>query len=84
MQGDDLIMKLKEITLQEMFNILIDCIMNDKEKPTFYYEREWEFNQYDYPKIIKMDLLDGGFRTEYGDYIQFWELKKNGVLIKEE
>lgn len=32
---------MKNISLKEMFNILIDCILNQKEDyPTFYYKRE--------------------------------------------
>ena len=30
---------MKHITLKEMFEILIDCIINQKEQPTFYYTR---------------------------------------------
>ena len=32
---------MKHITLKEMFDILIDCILKQKEDyPTFYYKRE--------------------------------------------
>lgn len=31
---------MEHITLKEMFDILIDCILNNKEQPFFYYKRE--------------------------------------------
>ena len=44
---------MKHITLKEMFDILIDCILNNKEQPFFYYKRENE-----YILIQSVDLMD--------------------------
>lgn len=70
---------MKHITLKEMFNILIDCILNNKEQPFFYYKRENE-----YILIQEVDLMDSRLRTIDGDFTEYeWELEESR-LYKEE
>lgn len=78
-------MRFKEISLQEMFSILIDCIVNNKERPTFYYEREWELDKFDYSEITEVDLMRGRFITLDNDFSEYeWELEKSHIFLKEE
>ena len=70
---------MKHSTLKEMFEILIDCIINQKEKPTFYYKRENE-----YVIIQEVDLMDSRFRTIDGDFSEYeWELEKSTIYVEE-
>ena len=64
---------MKHITLKEMFDILIDCILNNKEQPCFYYKRENE-----YILIQEVDLMDSRLRTIDGDFTEYeWELEES-------
>ena len=77
-------MKFKNITLKEMFDICIDCILNNKEKPTFYYETEYEIGKFNYQEIMEIDLLDSRFKT-IDDFSEYeWEIAKSNIYIKEE
>lgn len=70
---------MKHITLKEMFNILIDCILNNEEQPFFYYKRENE-----YILIQEVDLMDSRLRTTDGDFTEYeWELEESN-LYKED
>lgn len=70
---------MKHINLKEMFNILIDCILNNKEQPFFYYKRKNE-----YILIQEVDLMDSRLRTIDGDFREYeWELEESN-LYKEE
>ena len=71
---------MKNISLKEMFDILIDCILNQKEDyPTFYYKRENE-----YVIIQEVDLMDSRFRTTYGDFSEYeWELEISTIYVEE-
>ena len=70
---------MKHITLKEMFNILIDCILNNKEQPFFYYKRENE-----YILIQEVDLMDSRLKTIDGDFTEYeWELEESN-LYKED
>ena len=62
-----------------MFNILIDCILNNREQPLFYYKRENE-----YVLIQEVDLMDSRLRTIDGDFTEYeWELEESN-LYKED
>lgn len=70
---------MEHITLKEMFNILIDCILNNRERPFFYYKRENE-----YVLIQEVDLMDSRLRTIDGDFTEYeWELEESN-LYKED
>ena len=70
---------MEHITLKEMFNILIDCILNNREQPFFYYKRENE-----YVLIQEVDLMDPRLRTIDGDFTEYeWELEESN-LYKED
>jgi len=75
---------MKNITLQEMLNILVDCILNNKERPTFYYRREWETGHPEFLEIAEVDLLDTRFKTIDDDFSEFeWELENSNIYILE-
>lgn len=70
---------MKQITLKEMLEILIECIINQKEQPTFYYKRENE-----YVIIQEVDLMDSRFRTIDGDFSEYeWELENSNIYVEE-
>ena len=70
---------MKHITLKEMFEILTDCIINQKEQPTFYYKRENE-----YVIIQEVDLMDSRFRTIDCDFSEYeWELENSNIYVEE-
>lgn len=78
---------MKNISLKEMFDILIDCIMNKKEQyPTLYYKREnYNTGNPEFIEITEVDLLYGRFNTIDGDFSEFeWELENSNIYIKEE
>lgn len=72
---------MKHIALKKMLDILVECIINQKEEyPTFYYKRE-----YDYIEITEVDLLQGEFRTIDGDFSEFsWEIEKSNIYMEVE
>ena len=72
------------ISLQEMFNILTNCITNKQEPPKFYYKREWEEGHPEYVEITEVDLLRGRFKTIDDDFSEFdWELEDSNIYIGE-
>lgn len=71
---------MKNISLKEMFEMLIDCILNKKDYPTFYYKRENEFIG-----LSEVDLLDSRFKTIDDDFSEYeWELEKSNIYVLEE
>ena len=78
---------MKNISLKEMFDILIDCIMNKKEQyPTFYYKRK-NFNtgNPEFTEITEVDLMYGRFKTIDDDFSEFeWEINESHIYIKED
>ena len=76
---------MRNVSLKEMFEILIDCILNNKEQPTFYYRREWETGHPEFLEIRDIDLLDTRFRTWDDDFSEYeWELEKSNIYIWED
>ena len=77
---------MKHITLKEMFDILIDCILKQKEEyPTFYYKRQnWNTGNDEFIEIIEVDLLYGRFETIDNDFSEYeWELKNSNIYVEE-
>ena len=71
---------MRNISLKEMFEMLIDCILNKKDYPTFYYKRENEFIG-----LSEVDLLDSRFKTIDDDFSEYeWELEKSNIYVLEE
>ena len=71
---------MRNISLKEMFDMLIDCIINKKDYLTFYYKRENEFIE-----LKEVDLLDSRFRTIDDDFSEYeWELEKSNIYVLEE
>ena len=70
---------MKHITLREMLEEMVECILNNKLLPNYY----WKDSDNQYNRIITVDLM---YRiiTENGDFTEFeWELIKSD-LYKEE
>ena len=77
---------IKNISLKEMFDILINCILTQKEDyPTFYYKREnFHTGNPEFIEITEVDLLYGRFNTIDGDFSEFeWELENSNIYMKE-
>ena len=73
------------ITLEKMLNLLVDCILNAKEIPTFYYKREWETGHPEFIEITEVDLMRGRFKTIDDDFSEYeWELKESNIYVEEE
>ena len=72
--------KMKNITLKEMFNIIIKCILSQNtEIPCFYYKRENEFIE-----ITEIDLLNTRFYTVDRDFSEYeWEIENSNIYINE-
>lgn len=78
---------MKHITLKEMFDILIDCILKQKkEYPTFYYKRQnINTGNGEFIEITEVDLLYGRFNTIDGDFSEFeWELKNSNIYMEDQ
>lgn len=76
---------MKHITLKEMFDILIDCILKQKkEYPTFYYKRQnWNTGNDEFIEIIEVDLLYGRFNTIDDDFSEYeWELENSNIYME--
>lgn len=77
---------MKHITLKEMFDILVNCILKQKEEyPTFYYKRQnYNTGNDEFIEITEVDLLYGRFNTFDGDFSEFeWELKNSNIYVEE-
>lgn len=77
---------MKNISLKEMLNTLVECILEQKQTyPIFYYRRtNWSTGNFEFIEITEVDLLYGRFRTVDGDFSEFsWELKNSNIYIKE-
>ena len=74
------------ITLKEMIDRLEDCILNNKEQPTFYYKRMIdEEGAPEYVVITEVDLMRSRFCTIDGDFSEYiWELCKSNIYVEEE
>ena len=80
-----MLIRYRNITLEEMLNMLIQHIINKKEIPTFYYRREYDEFKEDFIEINEIDLLDSRFRTIDDDFSEYdWELEKSNIYIREE
>lgn len=77
---------MKHITLKEMLDAMVDCIINKKEYPTFYYKRQNYYTSNDeFVEITEVDLMCGRFDTVDGDFSEFdWEVEKSNIYMKED
>ena len=75
---------MRNISLQEMYNILTDNILKNKEQPTLYYKREWIKDKPEYVKITEVDLMRGRFKTIDDDFSEYeWELENSNIYIED-
>lgn len=66
---------MEQISLKQMFEELIDCILNRKELCTYYWKRENEFIQ-----ITQVDIMDSRFKMADDDFSEYdWELESNNI-----
>ncbi len=71
---------VENISLEEVFEILTNAILNKTDYPTFLYKRENEFVE-----ITSIDLLQSRFTTEDDDFSEYeWEIEKSNIYILEE
>lgn len=77
---------MKNISLEEMFNCLIDSILKGTELPTFYYKRLNYYTEKDeYIEITEVDLMRGRFKTIDDDFSEYdWEKEQSKIYIKED
>ena len=69
---------MDKITLKEMLEEIIDCILNKKEFLTYY----WEDDQENFHRITEVDLLYR-IRDDSGDFTEFeWQLKESKLYRK--
>ena len=69
---------MDKITLKEMLEEIIDCILNKKEFSTYY----WEDDQENFHRITQVDLLDD-IRDDYNNSTEFeWQLKDSTLYRK--
>lgn len=76
---------MKNITLKEMFNIIIKCILSQNiEMPCFYYKRENLYTGKDeFIEIKEIDLLDTRFYTVDRDFSEYdWEIENSNINEK--
>lgn len=64
-------MSYKQISLETLFKELIDCILNNTERDTYYYKREYEEDKPEFIPINQIDLLDSRFRTIDNDFSEY-------------
>lgn len=71
------------ITLEELFSILSDCVINNKEIPDFYYERQNWYNGFrELVRITEVDLMSGRFKTIDNDFSEYdWEKEKSHIYM---
>ena len=77
---------MKNITLKEMFNIIIKCILSQNiEIPCFYYKRENIYTGKDeFIEITEINLLDTRFYTFDSDFSEYnWEIENSNIYINE-
>lgn len=72
------------ITLKQMLEELVQCVLSNKPVPVYYYKREnIETGNDEYVEITSVDLLDSRYRTS-DDFSEYeWELE-NSRIYKEE
>ena len=71
---------MQQVSLSELIEELTKQVLNNTERTTFYYRREWEKGKPHYIPITEVDLMDSRFRTEDGDFSEYeWELEKSNI-----
>lgn len=72
---------MKHITLEEMFNMEVNDILNRYSNG--YKKYYWKNGDGEYHEIVELDLLQGRFRTDDGDFSEFdWELEESNIYVK--
>lgn len=66
---------MKHITLKQMFDELINCVLNNKEQPSYFWKIENE-----YILITQVDLMSSRFKTIDDDFSEYeWELESSNI-----
>ena len=83
LEATKIFMELHKISLKETFDLLIDSIINNKERPELYYKREYKIGEFDYVRITEVDLMDSRFKTIDCDFSEYeWELTHSNIYVK--
>lgn len=70
---------LKNVSVKDFIDILVDCIMECKEMPKFYLDTDGRFEE-----ITEVDLIDGRITTIDDNFTYInWELEKENIYIQE-
>lgn len=71
--------KYKNVSLEYMFNSLVNEILNDSNSEKFY----WYHEETGFHEIVECDLMRGRFITDDGDFSEFeWEKKESRIYVK--
>lgn len=71
---------MKHITLKKLLEIEVNNILNNYSlgKHTFFYKN----SEGQYHEIVELDLFQGRFVTDDGDFSEFeWELKESHIYM---
>ena len=76
---------MKNISLKEMLEEIIECILNKKNIKNYFYKTEYEPNKPEYFLITEVDLMRGRYKTLNDDFSEFeWEIEKSNIYVLEE
>lgn len=71
---------MKHITLKEMLEELIECILEKKEQPNYFWKTEYVEGKAVYLPIIRVDLMDSRLVTNNDDFSEYeWELEESRI-----
>lgn len=72
------------VSLKEMLETLVECILNNKEFPNYYWKTTYDNSTYNYYQITEVDLLRNRFYVSNGDFSEFnWELEESRIFMEE-
>lgn len=71
---------MRKVTLKEMLENIVNCILNKTEIPRYFYKNGYD----EYDEILEVDLLRGRFVTAENDFSEYeWELEKSHIYVEE-
>ena len=72
--------KYKKVSLEYMFQQLLNEILNSAEIQDFY----WYHEDNGFHQIVECDLMRGRFITDDGDFSEFsWEIADSHIYIED-
>jgi hypothetical protein len=71
---------MEHITLKGMLEELTKCILENKERPNYFYKTEYEEGKIMYLPITEVDLMNSRFKTINNDFSEYeWELEESKI-----